>query len=119
MAFAQRLLERRVQLSRIHVALLEVALDEGRVDLDHLLHQRAVRRFDGAEVGLPEAVEEAVHHLPADPVGQAQRQAFAAEGGLDVGQQARQRDALRVDLVDDDHAREMTRGRVRHHAHRR
>jgi hypothetical protein len=49
-AFAQRLLQRRVQLGRIDVALFEVAVDEGRVDLDHLLHQRAVRRFDGAEV---------------------------------------------------------------------
>ncbi len=115
---AQRLLERRVQLGRIDVALFEVAVDESRVDLDHLLDQRAVRRFDGAEIGLAEAVEEAVHHLPVDPVGQVQRQAFAAEGGLDVGQQTRQRDALGVDLVDDDHAREMARGRVLHHAHR-
>ncbi|MCY1369178.1 hypothetical protein D9M69_562000 [compost metagenome] len=105
-AFAQRLLERRVQLGRVDVALFEVAVDEGRIDFDHLLHQRAVRRFDGAEVGASEAVEEAVDHLPVDPVGHVQRQAFAAEGGLDVGQQARQRNALRVDLVDDDHAGE-------------
>ncbi len=77
-----------------------------------------MRRFDGAEVGASEAVEEAVDHLPVDPVGHVQRQAFAAEGGLDVGQQPRQRDALRVDLVDDDHAGEAARGCVFHHAHR-
>ena len=50
-AFAQRLLERRVQLARVDVAVVQVALDEVGVDLDHLLDQRAVRRLDAAEVG--------------------------------------------------------------------
>ncbi len=51
-AFAQRLLERRVQLGGIDVALGQVAVDEGRIDLDHLLDQRPVRGLDAADVGL-------------------------------------------------------------------
>ena len=46
-AFAQRLLQRRVQLLRVDVAVVEVALDEGGVHFHHLLHQRAMRLLDG------------------------------------------------------------------------
>ena len=49
--FAHRLLERRVQLGGVDVAVVEVAVDEVGVDLDDLLDQRAVRRVDGGEVG--------------------------------------------------------------------
>ncbi len=67
-------LERRMQFARVHVAIGQIAVDEGRIDLDHLLDQRAVRRVDGTDVGLPFAVEEAVHHPRAAGVGQAQRE---------------------------------------------
>jgi hypothetical protein len=49
-AFAQRLLQRRVQFAGVDVAVVQVAVDEVGVDLDHLLHQRAVRGVDRAEV---------------------------------------------------------------------
>ena len=41
-AFAQRLLQRRVQLPRVDVAVVQVALDELRVHLDDLLDEGAV-----------------------------------------------------------------------------
>jgi hypothetical protein len=64
-AFAQRLLQRRVQFGRVDVAVVEVAVDEGGVDLDHLFHQRAVGVVDAAEVAVALTVVEAVHHLGA------------------------------------------------------
>ena len=84
MALAQRLLQRRMQLRGIDVAIVEVALDELRVDLDHLLDQRAVRRVDAAEVAVAFAVVEAVDDACAAGVGQVQRQALLAERGLDL-----------------------------------
>jgi hypothetical protein len=42
-ALAQRLLQRRVQLGGVDVAVVQVTVDEGAVDLHHLLDQRAVR----------------------------------------------------------------------------
>ena len=115
---AQRLLQRRVQLGRIDVAVGQVAFDEGFVDLDHLLDERPVRVLDRAEVAVPLALEEAVDDLVAALVRKIQRQAFAAEGFLDLRQQGRQVDAGGVDLVDDDEPVELALGRVRHHAHR-
>ena len=73
----------------VDVAVVEVALDEVGVDLDHLLDQRAVRRVDAAEVAVAVAVVEAVDDLRAAGVGQVQRQALLAEGGLDLRQQRR------------------------------
>ena len=87
MALAQRLLQRGMQLAGIDVAIVEVAVDEGRIDFDHLLDQRAVRRIDRAEVGMALAVVEAVHHLAAATIGQVQRQALLAESLADLFQQ--------------------------------
>ena len=54
MAFAQRLLERRVQLvGRDLVALLEVLRHQRLVDFDDLVDQRLVRIGDRREVGFP------------------------------------------------------------------
>jgi hypothetical protein len=46
MAVAQRLLERRMQLLRLYVALLEVGFHQFLVDFDDLLDQRAMRIRD-------------------------------------------------------------------------
>ena len=116
-AFAQRLLQRRVQFGGVDVAVVEVAVDEVGIDLDHLLDQRAVRGIDGAEIAVAFAVVEAVHHLRAAGVGQVQRQAFLAEGGLDLRQQTRQVHARGVDLVDDDQPVQLALRGVVHHAH--
>ena len=116
--FAQRLLERRVQLGRVDVALFEVALDEARVDLDDLLDERAVRLRHRREVDLVARVarvEEAVDDALAAVGGQVQRQALLAERGLDLRHQGREVDVLRVDLVDDDHAAALALRRVAHH----
>ena len=118
MALAQRLLQRRVQLRGVDVAFVEVAVDEVGVDLDDLLDQRPVRGIDAAEVAVPFAVVEAVDDPGAAGVGQVERQALLAEGGLDLRQHAGQVDARGVDLVDDDQAVALARGGVLHHAHR-
>ena len=60
MAFAQRLLERRVQLRGLDLALLEVERHQLLVDLDHLVDQRAMRRLDRREIGVARGIEEAV-----------------------------------------------------------
>jgi hypothetical protein len=52
-AFAQRLLEWRVQLVRRDLALLEVARHQLLVDFDDLVDERAVRLLDRREVGSP------------------------------------------------------------------
>jgi hypothetical protein len=89
-ALAQRLLQRRVQLARVDVALVQVALHEGGVHLHHLFHQRAVRVGHGRKIGRSGGREEAVRD-PGRAVGrQVERQAFAAEAGLDLRQQAGQ-----------------------------
>ena len=117
-AFAQRLFQRRVQFGGVDVAVVQVAVDEGGVDLDDLLDECAVRRIDAAEIAVARAVVEAVDHLGAARVGQVQRQALAAEGGLDVGQQRGKLRAGGVDLVDHQQAVEVALGGVVHHSHR-
>ena len=51
-AFAQRLLERRVQLLGRDLALLEVERHQVLVDLDDLVDQRAMRVGDRREIGI-------------------------------------------------------------------
>ena len=122
-AFAQRLLERRMQLARVDVALVQVALDELRIDLDHLFDQRPVRlghrrEIDLGRLGAVARVEEAVDDARAACRRQVERQAFAAEGGLDAADQRGQVGARHVDLVDDDEAAALAFGGVGHHARR-
>ena len=115
MPLAQRLLQRRMQLAGIDISIVEVAIDEIAIDFNHLLHQRSVRRIDAAEIAVAFAVEEAVHDLAGAGIGQVDRQAFTAEGGLDLREQLGQIDTGRVDAVDDDQAIETARGCVVHH----
>lgn len=115
--FTQRLFQRCVQFGGVHVAVVEVAVEPGLVHVHHLLHQRAVRVVHAAEVAVAGTVEEAVHHLGGAGVGQVHRQAFLAEGGLDLRQQAGQVDAGHVDLVDDDEPVHVAGGGIVHHAH--
>ena len=81
--FAQRLLERRVQLLRRDLALLEVERHQLLVDLDHLVDQRAVRFGHRGEIGFAVGIEEAVDDALAAVRGQVDRQAFLAERRLD------------------------------------
>ena len=118
MPLAQRLFERRVQLVRIDIAVVEVAVDEIGIDLDDLLDQGAVRRVDAAEVAVALAVVEAIDDARAARIGQVERQALLAEGILDLRQHAGQVDSGRVDPVDDDHSVALARRRVLHHADR-
>ena len=117
-AFAQRLLERRVQLRRRDLALLEVQRHQLLVDLDDLVDQRAVRVGDRREIGFARGIEEAVDDALAAVGGQVDRQAFLAERRLDRAQNARQVDVLGVDLVDDDQPAQLALGRPFHHPRR-
>ena len=83
MAFAQRLLERRVQLLGRDLALLQVERHQVLVDLDHLVDQRAVRVGDRGEVGFAGGIEEAVDDALAAVRRQVDRQALLAERRLD------------------------------------
>ncbi len=110
MPFAQRALERRVQLLGLDgLALLQVELHQFGVDLDHLVHQRVMRGRHAQEVGLPRRIEEAVHHLAAARGRQVDRQTLLAERFLDVGQQCGQVHLFAVDAVDDDHPAQLAR----------
>jgi hypothetical protein len=115
-ALAQRLLERRMQLFRRHLALFEIFRHQFLVHLDDLVDQRAVRFLHRGEICRARRTEEAVHHPLAAVGGQVDRQALPAEGGLDLGEQPRQIHVLGVDLVDDDHAAEIALARPLHHA---
>ena len=117
-ALAQRLLERRVQLVRRDLALLEVERHQLLVDLDDLVDQRAVRLLDRREIGLAVGREEAVDDALAAARRQVDRQALLAERRLDLRQQRRQVDVLGVDLVDDDEAAEPALGGPVHHPRR-
>ena len=121
-AVAQGLLQRRMQFGGIHVAVVQVALDEGAVHFHHLFHQGAVGGLHRAQVTGAAAVEEGVDHLHRAAVGhgagQVQRQALAAEGGLDLRQHGGQVGARGVDAVDDHHPVEPALGGVLHHAQR-
>ena len=103
-AFAQRLLERRVQLVRLDLALLEVERHQRLVDFDDLVDERAVRGVHRREIRIARRVEEAVDDALAAVRRQVDRQALLAERGLDRREHGRQVDVVGVDLVDDDEA---------------
>ena len=118
MALAQRLLERRMQLVRLDLALLEVERHQFLVDLDDLVDERAMRGFHRREIRVAGGIEEAVDDALATVGRQIDRQAFLAERGLDPGQHCGQVDVLGVDLVDDDEAAQPALGRPLHHPRR-
>ena len=89
-ALAHRALERLVQLLGRDLALLEVDLHQLLVDLDHLVDQLPVRLLDRGEIRLARGREEAVRDLARARRRQVERQAFLAEGLLDLLQQRRQ-----------------------------
>ena len=115
--FAQRLFQRRMQLARIDVAVVQVALDKFRVHFHHLLDERAVGVGHRAEVALALRVKKTIDHFRTAGGGQVQRQAFLAEGLAQLFQQGGQVHALGVDLVDDDDAAQIARLGPLHHAH--
>jgi hypothetical protein len=116
-AFAKRLLERRVQLLRRELrALLEIERHQLFVDFHHLVDEGGMRRLHRGEIGIPVGIEEAVDHVLAAVRGEVDRQAFLAEDVLDASEEAGKVDVVGVDLVDEDHAVEPALGRGAHHA---
>ena len=115
-AFAQRLLERRVQLLGLDLALLEVLRHQLLVDLDDLVDERAVRLFDRREIGFAGRIEKAVDDPLAAVGGQVDRQAFLAERAANRREHRRQIDVVGVDPVDDDEPAQLALGRPFHHA---
>ena len=118
MTFAQRLFERRVQLIRFDLALLEVDRHQLLVDFDNLVDQGAMRRLDRGKIGLAGRIEKAVDDTLATFRRQIDRQALAAESRLNRRQQRRQIDILGIDLVDDDQSAQLALGRPFHHPRR-
>ncbi len=116
MVFTQGLLEGRVELLRRHFALFQVNVHQCLIHFHHLIHQGAVGLGHGGEIGFAAGVEEAVGDLAAARRRQVDGQALAAEGGLDVGQQAGQVEVFLIDLVDDDHAVQLAGLGPVHHA---
>ena len=88
----------------------EVALDEGGVDLDHLLDQRAVRRVDAAEVGCAPSRLKKQSTTRAPPAsGRFSGRHSLPKAAWICASSAGQVDARRIDLVDDDDAVELAR----------
>ena len=119
-AFAQRLLERRVQLGRRRRRLLRGSGRRSRRrPRPPARPARGAPRRRGRSRTVPVAVEEAVDHLRA-----AARRAGSAAGirlpkaAWICASTPGRSTPCGVDLVDDDHAVELARGRVLHHAHR-
>ena len=115
---AQRLLERRVQLLRRDLALLEVFRHQLFVDLDHLVDERLVRRRHRREIALARRIEEAVDHPLAAVGRQVDRQALLAERLLDLREHVGEIDVLGVDAVHDDQPAQAPLARPLHHPRR-
>jgi len=109
-------LQRIVQQFRRDLAFFEIDLHQLFVDLDHLVHELAVRFLDRGKIGLARGREEAIGYPRRAAGGEIQRQAFLAERRLDVLQQHGQVDVFCVDLVDDDQAVEAAPCRPVHEA---
>ena len=99
MSVAQRLLERRVQLLRRDLALLEVLRHQRLVDFDDLVDERAVRAAHRREVGLAVGIEEAVDDALAAAGGKIDRQAFLAEQRLDRRQHGSGRSTFSASIL--------------------
>jgi hypothetical protein len=85
------------------------------VDLDHLVDQCLMGGGDRREIRVARGVEEAVDDLLSATSRQIDRQAFAAECGLDRLQRALEVDVVGIDLVDDHQPAQPTlRGPVHH-----
>ena len=117
MAFAQRLLERIVQLLRRELlALLEVQRHQLLVDFDDLVDDLGMRSRDRGEVRLRAARrEKTVDHRSFRPGGQIERQAFTPEGLAQLGQHPLRSRIAAVDLVDDDQPAQPAIARELHH----
>ena len=105
-----------MQLVGRHLAFLEIGLHQLLVDLDHLVDELAVRRFDRGEIGFAGGREKAVRHLAAVRRGQVERQAFLAEGLLDALDELLEVYIVGVDLVDHHQAVEAALRRPLHEA---
>jgi hypothetical protein len=116
-AFAQRLLEGRVQVGGARVlAVVEVLRQQRLVLLDQLVDQLAVGVGDGIEIGIAAVVFQHLDHILAAVCRQVEQQAFLAEALADLAHQGGQVEVVGVDLVDHDHARQAARLRRAHHA---
>jgi hypothetical protein len=116
-AFAQRLLERRVQRGGARVgAILEVLGEQVLVFLDDLVDQRAVGGGDRFEIGVAGIVFEHFDDIGRAMRRQVEQHALLAEALADVGDQAGQIEVVGIDLVDDDHPAQLALGGVAHHA---
>ena len=118
MTAPERPLERVVKLiQRQGLALFQVSLHELVVELDDLIYDLGIGNADAREIGrLVGGLEEAVGNGLALAGGQVKGQTFLAERIADLAQHMLEICVFRVDLVDDDQAREAPFLGVLHHA---
>jgi hypothetical protein len=90
MTFAQRLLERRVQLVGGNLALFQIQRHQFLVDFDDLVDQRAMGVGDRRKSDSPEGLKKAVDDALAVARRKIDRQALLAERRLDAGKQQRE-----------------------------
>ena len=117
MPFAQRRLEGVVQLLRIELlALLEIERHQIFVELDHLVDDLGVRRFDRAEIRrAAPRLEEAIDDLGAALGRQIERQTLAPEHLAHLGERLLDPRLAAIDLVDDHDAAQLAFLREFHH----
>jgi hypothetical protein len=117
--FAQRLLERRVELLRGELlALLEVEVHQFLVDFHHLVDERRVRGLHRREIRIAIGIEEAIHDVLQPCAGRLIGRHSLPNTSWTAREESRKVHVLRVDLVDEDHAVEPALLRGAHHARR-
>jgi hypothetical protein len=116
MAFAQSLLEGRVQLFGGDLALLQIDAHQVFIHFDNLVDQGAVGVLDTGKIGFAGGIEETVGHPAALARRQIDGQAFPAEGALNLGEEGGQVRLRNIDLVDHDHAAQLAGLGPVHHA---
>lgn len=108
-SLAQGLAERLMQFLDGDRAVGQVFLHQCFIHLHHLVHDAGVELGHVAHVARARGVLKAVDHLLAAIGGQVDGAAFAAEGFLHRAEQVEQVAAV-IDLVDDDHAGQISLG---------
>ena len=105
-ALPQRLLERLVQLFRLHVfPLLQIFLHQLLVQFNHLINDVGVGLRHRGEIRvLAAGLEKAVHHFRTAAGRQVQRQALVAVSLPQLRQYALEIGFVRIDFIDDEQA---------------
>ncbi len=117
-ALIHRAFERGVQGLVIRLFAAEVFLHQLFVEFDDLIENGRVRGRDGTEITFAAVVQQAFHDRLGPAGGKIDRQAFVAEGLLDLRDETLQINFRQIDFIDDDRARQIARAGDLHHSPR-